>query len=84
MRPASFVEPVWETIKKGQKKQNVPRTFSDELFKCQLDYLPSMEQQEDGHRGGQTQYFYQMLSLLDKMLAFWGGKNKKKSFSIGQ
>ena len=43
-----------------------------------------MEQQEDGHRGGQTQYFYQMLSPLDKMLAFWGGKNKKKSFSIGQ
>ena len=42
-----------------------------------------MEQQEDGHRGGQNHYFY--TNALDfiqiyKRLAFWGLENKKSPF----
>ena len=50
--------------KKWIKSRKCAKNFLWWTFKCQIDYLPSMEQQEDGHRGGQTQYFYQMLSIL--------------------
>ena len=45
--------------KKSLKNEKVQQTLCDKHLSAKLtDYLPSMEQQEDGHRGGQNHYFY--------------------------